>query len=44
MAAANAISFKDLCIDAVNPEVLATFLGVGARASRRAEWRRFQAG
>ena len=25
MAAADAISFKDLCIDAVNPEVLATF-------------------
>src|SRR4029453_5144660 len=25
MAAAIAISFKDLCIDAVNPEVLATF-------------------
>ena len=37
MAAANAISFKDLCIDAVNPEVLATFwasaLGLRAEPS-----------
>ena len=37
MAAANAISFKDLCIDAVNPQVLATFwasaLGLRAEPS-----------
>ena len=37
MAAANAISFKDLCIDAVNPEVLATFWAsaLGLRAEPR---------
>ena len=37
MAAANAISFKDLCIDAISPEVLATFwasaLGLRAEPS-----------
>ena len=37
MAAATGISFKDLCIDAVNPEVLATFwasaLGLRAEPS-----------
>ena len=37
MAAANAISFKDLCIDAVNPQVLANFwasaLGLPAEPS-----------
>src|SRR5215203_1617366 len=34
MAAATGISFKDLCIDAVNPEVLATFwaAALGLRA------------
>src|SRR4029453_6648480 len=34
MAAASAMSFKDLCIDAVNPEVLATFwaAALGLRA------------
>ena len=37
MAAGNAISFKDLCIDAINPDVLATFwasaLGLRAEPS-----------
>jgi Glyoxalase-like domain len=37
MAAVNAISFKDLCIDAVNPELLATFWAsaLGLRAEPR---------
>ena len=37
MAAGSAISFKDLCIDAVNPEVLATFWAsaLGLRAEPR---------